>query len=197
MKRVSLDSAEYAEILEFCKKIQEKQNKVGSRDFHNNDTGSNRLYNGMVGKVGECAATKLVGGIIDLNVWDTGTRGIDQFEADIIGTDDKPLLAPFDGMNIHVKTCALKHAKMDVDGEIVPEQSASWTIDIKDPLMKNPSDKDILVLMFAEEFKGKAFALGWVKAKDVVTWWRRCLSAHMGHKRAIYYPDIKQLINLF
>lgn len=197
MKKVSLTPAEYQQVYDFCEKIEQKQSKEGSRDHHNNDRGPRRLENAIVGKAGEFAATKMTGGIIDLKVWETGSRGVDQFEADIIDDAANPLDAQFKGLNLHVKTCMLKHAKMDVSGEVVPEKTASWTIDARDPLRNSTDDKDIIILMFAEGSQGKAYALGWVKAKDVSSWWRRCLSPHMSHKRAIYYPDIKPLINLF
>lgn len=136
----------------------------------------NRFNQNLIGKLGELGAAKLIGGKIDMRIWETGSRGADQFEGDVVGA--RGLYRDY---NIHVKTCHLRLRNM-----------ASWTVDANDPLMKG-YENDIIILMMADE-EGRVKGVGRVMARDVASLWKRCVSNHMQHKRAIYAEDIANYI---
>jgi hypothetical protein len=191
-----LTEKQYYQVRDFCVAIRDKQQRRGSRDHINNDTSAFRLSNDMVGKLGELAATLICGGTTDLRVWNSGSRGIDQFEADIVNCEITPIKAKFSKMLLNVKTCNIKHIKYDKRRDVYyPSNSASWTVDKNDPLMTNPKEDDVLVLMFADD-RGNAFYLGYVFATEIAECWKACLSPHMAHKRAIYYPDISKFVKV-
>jgi hypothetical protein len=191
MIQVVLNDNDFAVINGFCQAIQQKQNKYGSRDFHNNDTGIRRFGNNFIGKIGEYAATKIVGGEIDLNVWNTGSRGIEQFEADIINTEEHPIVPKFVNNKLHVKTCNDKHII-----NMRPGFKASWTADRNDPLVTKPQKDDIVIFMFAGS-SGKTYALGWAYATQIQRLWKNCVSEHMKHKVAVYFTDVRPFIQRF
>lgn len=176
MKNVSLTDAEMRKVYDFVGKMRDKQEKRGSRDFLNNDTGGLRLGDNIIGKVGEFSATKVVGGDVDWRIWETGSRGADQFEPDITGH-------LYGNKKFHVKTCHSKH----------PLSRTSWTIDRKDPIIETPGSEDWFMLMVAND-EGQSAFIGFVKADSAKPYWKNCISSHMAHKRAIYYDDIKGLI---
>lgn len=191
MEFISINSSELATVTGFCEAIQRKQSKPGSRDEHNNDKGQRRFGNNFIGKIGEYAATKIVGGVIDMRVWNTGSRGADQFEADIMESEVNPIITPFKGYKLHVKTCNSKHI---FKGQ--PGNTASWTADRHDPLVVSPKRDDIIIFMFADN-SGICHAVGWVYAQEVQRYWKACVSEHMKHKVAMYFKDMKHLIYKF
>lgn len=179
-RRVNVSRDDINKVQSFCQAIQQKQDRYGSRDRSRGDTGRHRFLNGFIGKIGEVGAAKIFGGKVDFRVWATGQRGIDQFEPDIETTSTS--------YNLHVKTCHMKHTMRSQRG-VVPTETASWTIDVSDPLMKNPSDHDRIILMFASDH-GDVHYLGWIDAKAALPFWKPCLSPTLSHKRAIYIHDI-------
>lgn len=184
--QVSLSDPEVDSVKQFVERMLHKQNQLGSRDFVRNDLSMKRIGHNFVGKLGEVAAAKLLGGHVDFRVWTTGTRGIDQFEPDITS-----------GMRsnrYHVKCCHTNHTVHKRSG-VVPGPKASWTADAKDPLTSKPFPHDILVFMFAsEDTPHQVLALGWVYAKEVTHLWRPCRSDHMRHKCALYYTDAQDVM---
>jgi hypothetical protein len=187
-KSVWVSHCEMVEVKGFCDKIMAKQAKPGSRDYINKDMGKNRITNNMIGKFGEVGAAKVTKGVVDFKVWSSGSRGKDQFEPDITGAMDHM----FKGFNIHVKTCNAKHGSMRA-GRLYPDVSASWTVDVNDPVFRRPCNNDIIVLMFASD-KGRVFVLGWIKATVAMRLWRPCKSVFMSHKKAIYFSDVAPLV---
>ena len=183
-RRIFLTKEELTNVETFCQRIQDKQNKDGSRDNRRNDTGEFRIMNGMIGKLGEVGASKLFGGAVDFRVWGTGVRGLDQFEPDLAKTQ-----SPY---RFHVKTCHIKHTERRGNA-FYPLPTASWTVDVSDPVMRNPQKSDILVLMFASN-GGSVSYLGYVYAVDMKGFWKPCLAETLSHKRAIYIPDIEPYV---
>jgi len=177
---VQLSKEELAQVIDFAQKIRQKQSKPGSRDHVNDDMTDKRLENEIVGKVGEYAVAKLIGGTIDLRIWESGTRGISQFEPDISDAT-RP---DFVGQAIHVKTCNWKYLN-------APQRS--WTVDKNDPIIQKPKPTDIIFLAFASA-NGRSLIHGHVLATRALPYWKPCVSTFMAHKRAIYYNDIKALI---
>lgn len=190
-KFVSLSRGDHAQVKSFCEKICVKQSTPYSRDFKNNDQGPRRHGNNLVGKYGEVGAAKIIGGEVDFKVWSTGSRGHDQFETDIMA----PTHRSFKGYNVHVKTCHAKYGIRKGD-RLFPDSSASWTIDASDPVFRDPSPRDIIVLMFATD-DGRVWGLGWVKASLLYHMWRPCKSVFLSHKRAVYYADIAKSVSSF
>lgn len=185
-RRINVTRDDITRVQNFCQAIQQKQDRYGSRDRSRGDTGKHRFLNGFVGKIGEVGAAKIFGGTVDFRVWATGQRGLDQFEPDIASSSST--------YNLHVKTCHMKHTKRSPRG-VVPTATASWTIDVSDPLMKNPADRDRIILMFASDY-GDVQYLGWIDAKQALPFWKPCLSSTLSHKRAIYMNDIWQYIEI-
>jgi hypothetical protein len=179
-RRIFLTKEDFLTVETFCQKIQDKQSQQGSRDIQRNDVGHYRILNGMIGKLGEVGASKLFGGTVDFRVWDTGRRGLDQFEPD--------LQNPKSPYRFHVKTCHIKHTVRE-GTNTYPLLTASWTIDQSDPVLHCPKKDDILVLMFASN-KGSVHSLGYVKAIEVKDLWKPCVTATLSHKRALYIGDI-------
>ena len=177
---VQLSKEELDQVIEFARKIRQKQSKPGSRDHMNEDLTDRRLENEIIGKVGEYAVAKLVGGTIDLRIWESGTRGYSQFEPDISDATH----TDFVGKSIHVKTCHLKYIR---------SSQRSWTVDQNDPIIQKPKPTDIIFLAFASA-TGQSLIHGHVLASHVQPYWKACVSTFMAHKRAIYYNDIKALI---
>lgn len=190
MQIVYLNDDEMNVIRNFCYKITEKENQRGSRDRRRNDTGPDRALHGLTGKIGEYAATRVYGGVVDFTVWETGTRGLDQFEPDIIDDPTSPIIQEMAGKRLHVKTCSAKYLAPDTT-TIRPARTASWTIDRQDPLVTSPSDDDVFVLAFASTLS-RAYVYGHVPATAVKPFWKPCIA--LRHKVAIYYPDIRHLI---
>jgi hypothetical protein len=183
-RRIFLTKDDILAVENFCQQIQDKQNKQGSRDVRRNDVGDHRILNGMIGKLGEVGASKLFGGTVDFRVWDTGRRGLDQFEPD--------LQNPKSPYRFHVKTCHIKHTVRE-ENNTYPLPTASWTVDQSDPVMTRPHKDDILVLMFASN-KGSVHSLGWLKATEMKELWKPCVTATLSHKRALYIGDIWQKV---
>ena len=177
---VQLSKEELDQVIEFARKIRQKQSKPGSRDHMNEDLTDKRLENEIIGKVGEYAVAKLVGGTIDLRIWESGTRGYSQFEPDISDATH----TDFVGKSIHVKTCHLKYIR---------SSQRSWTVDQNDPIIQKPKPTDIIFLAFASA-TGQSLIHGHVLASQVQPYWKSCVSTFMAHKRAIYFNDIKALI---
>lgn len=188
---ISITKTELAKVDAFCRQIQIKQSHRGSRDLKHHDTGKGRLLNNLVGKLGEVGAAKVVGGEVDFHIWATGAKGRDHFDPDIIN----PTTSYFRGKDIHVKTCHSKYGTINKD-KIYPSARSSWTVDARDPILVQPSNRDILVLMFADE-QGNVFSYAWVEAEKVQPFWRPCMSAFMAHKRALYLQDIKDMLRYF
>lgn len=176
--RVWITPDEYAKVEAFCSQIAAKQASRNSRDRIRGDTGPARLTQGIIGKLGEVAVANIAGGTVDFRVWETGTRGLDQFEPDILD----PTQPPFVGNRVHVKTCNAKYAR-----------SPSWTIDVADPVRTRPDPADVLVFALAGETLSVDIE-GWIPASELVTLWKPCISASMSHKRAVYTADIARLL---
>lgn len=174
MKEIGLTNNDITEIGIFVRKINQKEQKVGSRDHINNDAGNLRKLNQIIGKVGEVAAAKFTGGNIDFTIWDTGSRGSDQFEPDIQNPTGN-----FSGKNVHVKTTS--------------NLEWGWTIDRADPLIQKPDPDDVYVFMFYNG-KGKPQLVGWVEASTLVGKYKP--TKKLKHKVALYYPDIKNYLKL-
>ena len=177
MKEVSLTTEEFNSVYNFCNEIMVKQSKRGSRDDMNKDKGTKRFENNLIGKIGEFAVSKVIGGSIDLSVWKTGTRGIEQFEPDIVGHK-----LDYD---VHVKTTHIKYSK-DLT-------RASWTADKKDPIVDRSDKKQIIVFAFAG-LDNKAIVLGYAFSNELQSYWKECVSSHMKHKVALYYKDIAPIV---
>lgn len=195
MKRIVLNEEELTMITDFCETMKTKQLKSGSRDNIRKDNNTERRFmNNVVGKIGEYSATKITGGKVDFSIWETGSRGKDQFEPDIFETEDCQLNEPFQNKNIHVKTCAGSHQYLvkNLKGEIEPTLDASWTIDKKDPVYNDPLDNDILVLMFSYlNGEAKSYYLGYVYATDIKDMWKNCRASFIQHKKALYWKDLE------
>jgi hypothetical protein len=173
--RIEITPEEYAKVEEFCTQIAAKQAGRNSRDAMRGDTGAARITQGVIGKLGEVAVAKLIGGDVDFRVWQTGSRGLDQFEPDI----SNPTHKLFAGKHVHVKTCNAKYTR-----------SPSWTIDVADPVRTHPTLEDILVFALAGESSLTVDIVGWTPASNIVSLWKPCISSSMSHKRAVYTPDI-------
>lgn len=182
--KVNLNKKDIRDVLKFSDEMNIKQKRNGSRDKIRNDIGRNRIMNGIVGKLGEVGAAKLFGGSVDFRVWETGSRGSEQFEPDLNNTTSK--------YSFHVKTCNLKYT-IRKGCNVTPLRSASWTMDKSDPLINRSTEYDIIILMFAST-EGLVGCLGYCKAVDLRRLWRPCISRKMLHKKAVYYPDIKSKI---
>lgn len=187
--RVPVWRKDVERVHSFTQAIQIKQNRSGSRDQIRGDVGQHRINNCLIGKFGEVGAANVVGGSVDFEVWGTGRRGADQFEPDIRQPKQQQLM----GKHVHVKTCGLKHGMVKTD-KFYPSNSSSWTVDVNDPVFRQPSSQDVIVLMFANE-RGDVYSFGWVAAMDVVRMWKPCFSRNMAHKRAIYVGDLIGVIH--
>lgn len=186
--RVPIWRKDFEKVHSFSEAIKIKQSKMGSRDQIRGDVGQHRLANCLIGKFGEVGAANVVGGSVDFAVWGTGRRGADQFEPDISQPKQQQLV----GKHVHVKTCGLKHGMVKTD-KFYPSSSSSWTVDVSDPVFRQPSSRDVIVLMFANE-RGDVYSFGWVAALDVMRLWKPCFSKNMAHKRAIYVGDLMGLV---
>lgn len=186
MKNIELLPEEVARVHEFVGQLATKQAQRGSRDRYHRDTGEHRFGQNVIGKLGEVAATHVVGGDVDFTVWVAGSRGIDQFEPDIVTTKTRPKHRRFAHFVVHVKTTHLKY--------INDPTRISWTIDRTDPLLDGGDGSEIIVLMFAEE-SGRAAAFGWVFACDVAELWKPTIN--LPHKLAIYYLDLLDVVQRF
>lgn len=185
---VAIRAADRIVVHNYTKRIMDKESKTGSRDQLRGDT-VGRIDNNLVGKYGEVGAAAVLGGHIKFDVWKTGSRGI-AFDPDVVCNSGR-----FASCNVHVKTCHLKHGKMS-GMYVYPCDTASWTVDVGDPIYVDPSSNDIVVFMFADQY-GKVYALGWVYAYQLFYMWRACVSKHMLHKRAVYWPDIQHIVKSF
>jgi hypothetical protein len=153
-------------ITKFCEKVHAARKQ---RDLCNKDRGKQRIKNEITGKVGEVAAWKVCGGKQpDFEIYENGRPN---FDADL-------------GNHIHVKTCHLRYKGRPLD---------SWTVDKRDPLCFNPHPKDVIVLVYANEY-GDNEVVGYVNATDVKPYWRP--TRNLYHKLAIYRSDIKEFIQL-
>lgn len=187
MKKLRLTENELNGIVDFSKKIREKQSKDYSRDFMNKDQSAKRLMHEIIGKVGEYSVTKVIGGKVDFGIWGTSSRGASQFEPDITNCSKNPIKTPYDQYKIHVKTCSLKDYDFNKD---CPGKYASWTFDKKDPLISNPSQDDIIILVMADNI-GRSLVIGYLFASDMLGKYKPCKV--LNHKVALYWPDIKTL----
>lgn len=188
---VSMTKMDLAKVDAYCRQIQVKQSRPGSRDHKHRDTGkdqNDRYWNNFVGKLGELGAAKATGGTVDFAVWPTGFQGRDHFDPDVVA----PSKDIFHGKHLHVKTCHTRWSTIH-HGKIFPSARASWTVDARDPILVQPTNRDLLVLMFADE-EGQVFSYGWVEATRIQSFWKPCASKFMSHKRALYLHDIKDLV---
>lgn len=151
-------------IEKFCEAVHKKRK---FRDAKNNDSGKRRIKNEITGKIGEFAAWAIYGGTKpDFNLYENGKVN---FDGDL-------------GPGKHVKTCHIKYRGRDID---------SWTADKKDPIVFDPTDDDMIILVYADE-KGTAYIEGHVKASDVKKFWKP--TRNIPHKVAIYRDDIEEFI---
>ena len=189
--RVTISDRDYARVASYSHAIHQKQALKNSRDQQRGDTGSARFTHCLIGKLGEVGAAKLTGGEVDFSIWQSGSRGRDQFEPDITF----PKEAFFKDLKLHVKTCNFNNTSV-YNNKLIPSGRSSWTVDIADPIYSRPGSKDVIVLMFADD-RGRVYGLGWVWAAYVQRLWKPCFAAHMKHKRAIYYSDIQSMLHSF
>lgn len=188
--RVQVSDKDYARVASYSRAINQKQAQKNSRDQQRGDVGNARFTHCMIGKLGEVGAAKLTGGQVDFEIWQSGSRGRDQFEPDITKAHDF-----FKDLKLHVKTCNFNNATV-FSNKLVPSSRNSWTVDVADPIYSRPGSKDVIVLMFADD-RGRVYGLGWVWAAYVQNLWKPCFSAHMRHKRAIYFSDIQSILHPF
>lgn len=192
-EQIEISKKEKDIVQEFCEKLYKLQQKDGSRDVIRNDTGSHRLIQGLIGKFGEVGASKVIGGNINFTIWEKNSRKGDFFDPDIIEThENKIKLLDLKNKRLHVKTCGTQHA-IKLQKRIIPTLKSSWTIDISDPIYRNPTMDDIIILMFSSP-KADVFYVGYVYAYEVQNLWKPCLNPILTHKKAIYYEDIKKFI---
>ena len=169
-------------IKKFVRDLEQKYTSDNLRDYMHNDTGRRRRSQFIIGKIGEVAAARLIGGWIDFRIWSRGLT----FDPDITS----PTHHLFKDKRVHVKTCNAKY----IDKKRLSVSSrASWTLDRGDPIWRTPTDQDVIFLMFAT--LTQSFMLGFLYARDILDKWRDCFDTRLAHKIAIYYPDIKDKIH--
>ncbi len=192
-EQIDISNKDKELVQKYCEKLYNYQLKEGSRDNIRNDTGTHRLIQGLIGKYGEVGACKIIGGTINYTVWDKTTRIGELFDPDIIESkENKIKINNFKNKNLHVKTCGLQHA-IKLQKKIMPKLNASWTVDIADPVYKNPSLDDIIILMFSSP-KAEVYYVGYIYAYEIRDLWKPCQNIVLQHKRAIYYQDIIRFI---
>lgn len=192
-EQIDISNKEKELVKNYCEQIYNIQLREGSRDNIRNDFGPHRLTQGLIGKYGEVGACKIIGGEINYFVWDKTIRTGELFDADIFESEDKKIkIKNFKNKILHVKTCGLQNA-IKIQKRIMPKLNASWTVDIDDPIFKNPSLDDIIILMFSSPY-AEVYNAGYIYAYDVKHLWKPCQNIVLQHKRAIYYQDIIKYI---
>jgi hypothetical protein len=188
--QVLLSEQDVWRVKDYSYRIRIKQSERWSRDSRRGDNGPRRQTQCELGKLGEVGASRVIGGVVDFRVWRTGCRGKDQFEPDIV---HHPWMQ---GCRIHVKTCNAFHGNL-FDGRLYPTGYASWTVDVNDPLLTHPRSDDIIILMMGRPDDAVVYAIGWVYASQVTSLWENCVSAHMSHKKALYWHSVKDVLYNF
>lgn len=178
---IHIPSCSMTLINNFVKDLQHKYNISNMRDIIHRDTGTRRKSQFCLGKIGEVAVARVIGGWVDFSIWDRGFT----FDPDI----EMPTHHYFTNMNIHVKTCNAKYVDKK---HLTVSHNASWTLDKGDPIRRHPTENDIIFLMFANQ--SRAFLLGFLYANQILHLWKPCVDSRMNHKMAIYYNDIKKYI---
>jgi hypothetical protein len=174
--KIQLNDEQMIKIAKFEEAIQKKRATGVNqhiKDFK--QTGRN------LGKLGEEIVATYIGGCVDYNVWETGSRG-KHFDADIENCKENPLKI-FADKKIHVKTTSLKN----INGR------ESWTTHKKDSLYDDPRPNDIIILVLANG-KGEGLIYGYVVADDVYDLWEDCIE--LRHKVAIYLKTLNKHPNI-
>lgn len=165
---IKLGPTDLAVIREFCEKVQVARRK---RDSRNKDTGEHRIIREMLGKTGEYAAWKATGlGSVDFQIYPDGTV-FENCSGDL-------------GPHWHVKTANTQYRGTRYDG---------WLVGKGEKIVDTPTIRDILILCYADD-TGEVDVIGWVRATEVKSFYRRPVSPKLNHKTALYYDDIKHLI---
>lgn len=170
--KIKLTEEQLAKIAKFEEAIQKK--RATGVNQHIKDF---KQKGRNLGKIGEEIVATYIGGCVDYNVWETGSRG-KHFDADIINCRENPLKI-FADKKIHVKTTALSN----INGR------ESWTTHIKDDLYNDPHKDDIIILVLANG-KGEGLIYGYVIADDVYDLWEETIELH--HKVAIYLKTLNK-----